>query len=562
MDRRGRPERYSSLDQEDFKTPHIKHKKILNTISPLPPKDPRLSHDKYRAQIMKHKTRISPDTTMSTKKSVKQEKVGKLDKYFRCSLCSYGPTTAFESIGEVRAHLQQLHAIEGQEVWDPLTIIPKAKYLKAYKCKACPPTASAFIVSAESEMLEHFKSKHKIPVLKPILLNRVCRLNEKDGFKSDAELEKYINTEFPPDHFAQDESEAVEDGNEHELEASTSRADEDYFKNEDALNYEPDEPERSPSPPSPPREEASIPEDGECSDSYPKSKYRKDRKRSASSSSRSSRSRSTQSSSRSRPKKKKKPKQYKDSSRSSSSESEVKGRGRRSPSPPPTKRKVYMTNSSKGGKKKDELFGQTYIPPAGFCDECNERYESGDRAQAHFKSQRHYYAVKNKLRCSFCNAYVTDMKGHLESRHRDMTFQCKLDGCNRPRFTQSSKVIDHIRTNHPREYKKTSEDMDMFRQGMISLPKSLASYTCKESKMIFHGDLKIAIVHLVSFFTARWNSLSQCLCICELAPYFIFTTTLYYWVYYLLFVALFSYLSKTIPFSKIKNNNYLVYLPI
>ena len=99
------------------------------------------------------------------------------------------------------------------------------------------------------------------------------------------------------------------------------------------------------------------------------------------------------------------------------------------------------------------------------------------------------------------------MKGHLESRHRDMTFQCKLDGCNRPRFTQSSKVIDHIRTNHPREYKKTNEDIDCFRQGMISLPKSLASYTCKESKMIFHGDLKIAIVHLVSFFT-RWNLFS------------------------------------------------------
>ena len=138
MDRRGRPERHSSLDYEDFKTPVVKHKKILNTNTSL--KDPRLSHDKYRAQ-MKHKTRISPDTTMSTKKTLKQEKVGILDKYFRCSLCSYGPSTAFETIGEVRTHLQQLHAIEGQEVWDPLTIIPKFKYLKAYKCKACPPTS-------------------------------------------------------------------------------------------------------------------------------------------------------------------------------------------------------------------------------------------------------------------------------------------------------------------------------------------------------------------------------------------------------------------------------------
>ena len=121
------------------------------------------------------------------------------------------------------------------------------------------------------------------------------------------------------------------------------------------------------------REETSVPEDGECSDTYQKSKYQP-RKRSASSSSRTSRS-----SSRSRSKKKKKvPKQYKDSSRSSSSESRIHhpvrpsgGGSRRSPSPLPGKRKVYIDKSPK--KNKDDLFGQTYIPPQGFCDECNER---------------------------------------------------------------------------------------------------------------------------------------------------------------------------------------------
>ena len=79
-----------------------------------------------------------------------------------------------------------------------------------------------------------------------------------------------------------------------------------------------------------------------------------------------------------------------------------------------------------------------------------------------------------------------------------MTFQCKLAGCNKPRFTQAAKVIDHVRTNHPRDYKKTQEDIDMFRLNMISMPKSLCSYTCKECKVVFHGDVKIAIVHLVS----------------------------------------------------------------
>ena len=127
-----------------------------------------------------------------------------------------------------------------------------------------------------------------------------------------------------------------------------------------------------------------------------------------------------------------------------------------------------------------------------------DRYDSGDRAQDHFKSQRHYWAVKGKFRCYFCNAYVSDTKAHLESRHRDMTFQCKLSGCNKPRFTQAAKVIDHVRTNHPRDYKKTQEDIDMFRLNMISMPKSLCSYACKECKVVFHGDVKIAIVHLVS----------------------------------------------------------------
>ena len=97
-------------------------------------------------------------------------------------------------------------------------------------------------------MLDHFKSKHKIPKLNPILLKRVCRLCDKDSFKNESELEKHLKAEHPLENYAQSDGEDGGEAGDHEFEASTSRADEDYFKNEDDLNYEPDEPERSPSP--------------------------------------------------------------------------------------------------------------------------------------------------------------------------------------------------------------------------------------------------------------------------------------------------------------------------
>jgi len=148
-------------------------------------------------------------------------------------------------------------------------------------------------------------------------------------------------------------------------------------------------------------------------------------------------------------------------------------------------------------KEKKEVFGLYYTPPGGYCEECDERYEKGEAAQDHFSSKRHFHNTRNKIRCCFCNAYVQDMKGHLETMHRDMTFQCLLNGCNHPRFTQAVKVIDHVRCHHPREFKKTNKDVDLFRKKMISMPKNIMSFICKQSKVVFHGDVKLAIVHLV-----------------------------------------------------------------
>ena len=150
MDRRGRPERRYSSEQGDLKASshhHSSKKLIHDTVPPLPPQDPRLSNDKYRAQMKSLKSqRISPDTTMKTSSTKKTEDGPGSTKLapnasFSCSLCPLNATTMFDSIGGVRAHLQQLHAIEGQDIWDPLTRIPKAEFLKSYKCKACPPTA-------------------------------------------------------------------------------------------------------------------------------------------------------------------------------------------------------------------------------------------------------------------------------------------------------------------------------------------------------------------------------------------------------------------------------------
>ena len=271
MDRqRGRPEQrrsYSSELRGDFKASQHSSKKIHDTVPPLPLKDPRLSNDKYRAQMKTLNNRISPDTTMNVNKTQVAKTEAKPapplnpDASFSCSLCP----TMFDSIGGVRAHLQQLHAIEGQDIWDPLTRIPKSGFLKSYKCKACPPTARyenryilyfknthitifcrPSVAKSENEMLGHFKDKHKIPILKPILLNRICRLCEKDGFKNDSDIDKHIKSEHPLENYCNEEA-----GNEEEnsdFQASTSKADEDYFKkDEDELNYEPED-DRSPSP--------------------------------------------------------------------------------------------------------------------------------------------------------------------------------------------------------------------------------------------------------------------------------------------------------------------------
>jgi hypothetical protein len=242
-----------------------------------------------------------------------------------------------------------------------------------------------------------------------------------------------------------------------------------------------------------------VPEDGEIS---AEENRRVSRKRSRSDST------STQSSST-----RVKPRQYRDDSSDSSVGSRRKGqksqkrqksqeRVKRSKSSSPSHQSGSRSRNggrraSRGDDHEDSIFGQTYIPPAGFCRECDERYGKGDSAMDHFQSKRHLNNTRNRYRCYFCPEYVQDTKQHLESRHRDMTFQCLLNGCARPRFTQVLKVIDHVRCNHPHEFRRSRNDMDLFVQRMISMPKNIMSFTCRECKIMFHGDVKIAIVHLV-----------------------------------------------------------------
>ena len=284
----------------------------------------------------------------------------------------------------------------------------------------------------------------------------------------------------------------------------------DYSRaaSEEGLDFEPEpEDDRSPSP----AKIESIPEDGEVmSEDASTSKMKISSKRQRNEPRHSSRS-SSKSSRSSSPRK---PKQYKDTATESSSDDDSasrskpkkKKKNKKEKKEKEHKRKVYLKDEDddrrsvdeKRKSKDDSFFGVTYIPPAGFCEECDVRYENGEKAQEHFKSRRHTEMVKHKYRCYFCNSYVQDTKGHLESQHRDMTFKCLLRGCAQPRFTQANKVIDHVRCNHPQDYRRTRNDDDLFRMKMVSMPKSLSSYGCRECNVVFHGDIKIAIVHLVS----------------------------------------------------------------
>ena len=125
------------------------------------------------------------------------------------------------------------------------------------------------------------------------------------------------------------------------------------------------------------------------------------------------------------------------------------------------------------------------------------------------------FLQKKKKRKKRALSFFSVNLGHLESQHRDMTFKCLLRGCAQPRFTQANKVIDHVRCNHHQDYRRTRNDDDLFRMKMVSMPKSLASYGCRECNVVFHGDIKIAIVHLVSnlyfnFVAKNWGFSGKC----------------------------------------------------
>jgi len=526
MDKR----RSEGSSRERSRTNTIAPKRIANSDAFLDAsRDPRLNNDKYRAQMMSNKSRVSPDTTITTMASKNgPSKVDKVDKAdlnqgglgqtsqisvnknacFACAMC---PSRLFDTIDKVRVHVEDEHSISVKEIVDKLIKLPATNYLRSFRCVACPASASSSIGTSEEELKVHFKEKHKINTVKPFLIKRICRICDYDKSTSNDQLVKHITDEHPRSDYGDEDEDDQDEANE---EASNNDEYEPY-EPEEELDYEP-----KPESPAPvvsrdrsrdqrDYEASSVPEDGELS---AEESRRRSRKRSRSVSSNSSQS-SHES------KIKVKPRKYRDSS-SSSADSRL-GRRKKASSVSPessSKRKVYIKNSagskvvdrkkpqsparvaptsSTSGTAGKEVFGLYYTPPGGFCEECNERYDKGEGAQRHYKSKAHFFNTKNKYRCYFCNAYVQDTKGHLESRHRDMTFQCQLNGCNHPRFTQAAKVIDHVRCNHSREFKRTNKDMDLFRKKMISMPRNIMSFTCKQCRIVFHGDVKIAIVHLV-----------------------------------------------------------------
>jgi len=323
-------------------------------------RDPRLNNDKYRAQMMSNKSRVSPDTTITTMASKKgTSKIDKVDSAdlnqcglgqisqisvnknacFACAMC---PNRLFDTIDKVRGHVEDEHSINVREIVDKLIKLPATNYLRSFRCVACPASASSSIGTSEEELKIHFKEKHKINTVKPFLIKRICRICDYDKSTSNDQLVKHITEEHPRSDYGDEDEDDQDEANE---EASNNDEYEPY-EPEEELDYEP-KPE-SPAPISRDRsrdqrdyEASSVPEDGELS---AEESRRRSRKRSRSVSSNSSQS-SHES------KIKVKPRKYRDSS-SSSADSRL-GRRKKASSVSPessSKRKVYIKGSD-GSKK-------------------------------------------------------------------------------------------------------------------------------------------------------------------------------------------------------------------
>ncbi len=186
----------ASLSKEQGRSSkhNSKPKRIANNEAFLDAsRDPRLSHEKYRGQMMTSKSRVSPDTTVSLdsqdfnegsvvkivfnfqmaalKKSSRSESasvasnedviscsfcpdsrsLGKSkmqDHLFRqhreacfsCGLCPSQASAIFETMERIRGHLAEEHSIDPdmKEIVDKLIKLPTAKNsLSTFKCAAC-----------------------------------------------------------------------------------------------------------------------------------------------------------------------------------------------------------------------------------------------------------------------------------------------------------------------------------------------------------------------------------------------------------------------------------------
>ena len=173
----------------------------------------------------------------------------------------------------------------------------------------------------------------------------------------------------------------------------------------------------------------------------------------------------------------------------SSRDSSYNRRGRR-------RRRSSDSRSSRSySRSRSRSRSRSYDDRDDYCDDCNVPLNESN-AYDHYNSKMHHFRIRNKIRCYLCSKYVDNPKMHLERVHAKDVFQCKGSRCTQPKFLDLVKILNHIDDKHPEEARMCSNNDDLIRRNMITIPQNLSSYKCKLCNRPFVGQpLKKVLQH-------------------------------------------------------------------
>ena len=173
--------------------------------------------------------------------------------------------------------------------------------------------------------------------------------------------------------------------------------------------------------------------------------------------------------------------------------------GRRSPpSHGRRRRRSSDSRSSRSrsySRSRSRSRSRSYDDGEDYCDDCHVPLNESN-AYDHYNSKMHHMRIRNKIRCYLCSKYVDNPKMHLEHVHARDVFQCKGSRCTQPKFLDLVKILNHIDDKHPEEARMCSNNDDLIRRNMITIPQNLSSYKCKLCNRPFVGQpLKKVLQH-------------------------------------------------------------------